>query len=106
MAAIHHANDGDSRTTCGRDARRLTHTYQWYNVTCGVCRKANDPQFIGESRGRKQYKLICQGGPWDGQETVFARQESSPLSIMIRVGEHVGRYNLNTGAWVPAGAAK
>ena len=64
-------------------------------------------EFVGQSRNRKQYKLTCKGGPWDGQEAVFPQQEAclddklGALSLPIRVGEHVGRYNLNTGTWVP-----
>ena len=105
MVTVHHARAGEALTSCGRDATRLARSEDKADTTCKRCLHIlNAPKFVGESRGRKQYKLICQGGPWDGQETVFARQESSPLSIMIRVGEHVGRYNLNTGAWVPAGA--
>lgn len=46
--------------------------------------------------------LKCKGGPWDKQEVMFPRQPlGNALSLPIRVGEHVGRYNLNTGAWVP-----
>lgn len=100
--AIHFIEPGDTRAPCGRGLLSVARTDVRDEVTCKQClHKLNAPEFVGESRGRKQYKLVCQGGPWDGQETVFARQESSPLSIMIRVGEHVGRYNLNTGAWVP-----
>ena len=101
MAAIHHAEAGATLTACGRDALRLAHSYTADNVTCKSCTKAMAHEYVGTSRGRKQYKLTCKGGPWNGSEAVFAEQESSPLSIMIRVGEHVGRYNLNTGAWVP-----
>lgn len=44
----------------------------------------------------------CVGGPWDKQEAMLPRQSAgNPLSLPIRVGEHVGRYNLNTGTWVP-----
>ena len=100
--AIHYIEAGAARAACGRGLRTVALTSEPTEVTCKQClHKLNAPEFVGENRGRKQYKLVCQGGPWDGQETVFARQESGPLSIMIRVGEHVGRYNLNTGAWVP-----
>lgn len=100
--ATHYIESGAKRAVCGRGLLTVVRTTDPSNVTCKQClHKLNAPEFVGESRGRKQYKLVCQGGPWDGQETVFARQESSPLSIMIRVGEHVGWYNLNTGAWVP-----
>lgn len=53
-------------------------------------------------------KVALVGGPWDGQ--VFRQRpayagkyehDSAALSLPIRVGEHVGRYNLNTGAWTP-----
>ena len=101
MVTVHHARAGEALTACGRDARRLTKHDDKSMTTCKSCIKANGPEFVGESRGRKQYKLTCKGGPWGGSEAVFAQQEASPLSIMIRVGEHVGRYNLNTGAWVP-----
>lgn len=100
MAATHFEVDGS--TSCGRNLPRGQHTTDSQAVTCKQClHTLNAPKFVGENRGRKQYALVCTGGPWDGKETVFARQESSPLSIVIRVGEHVGRYNLNTGEWVP-----
>ena len=99
MATIHLVNPGEPITVCGRDWRRLSITSADDEVTCKSCIKANGPGFVGESRGRKQYKLTCKGGPWGGSEAVFAHQEGSPLSIMIRVGEHVGQYNLNTGEW-------
>ena len=101
--AVHYIEAGETLAACGRGLLSVARTDVRDEVTCERCLYIlNAPEYVGTSRGRKQYKLICQGGPWDGQETVFARQESSPLSIMIRVGEHVGRYNLNTGAWVPA----
>ena len=47
--------------------------------------------------------LNCKGGPWDMQVVMFPTQPADdPLSLPIRVGEHVGRYNLNTGHWVPS----
>lgn len=45
--------------------------------------------------------VVLDGGPWHGHATVLPRQAAhDPLSLPIRVGEHVGRYNLNTGVWV------
>ena len=56
--------------------------------------------YVGQNRGREQHKHICQGGPWDGLEVVLPRQDNtSEWSLVIRVGEHVGQYNLNTGEW-------
>lgn len=44
----------------------------------------------------------CVGGPFDKLDVLMPMQpDNSPMSLPIRVGEHVGRYNLNTGAWVP-----
>lgn len=71
---------------------------------------ADKPKRLGQHRNRQQFLLTCDGGPWDGQDVVFPHQGANPssaatdsgaLSLPIRVGEHVGRYNLNTGAWVP-----
>lgn len=63
------------------------------------------PKRVGRSRNRDQFKLRCLGGPWDGQEVVFPKQEGGQyggeLSLPIRVGDHTGRYNLNNGTWVP-----
>jgi hypothetical protein len=48
------------------------------------------------------YQVTMQGGPYDGQIVVLPQQPTGDeLGLPIRVGEHVGRYNLNTGAWVP-----
>lgn len=79
--ATHYIEPGAKRAVCGRGL--------------------NAPEFVGRNRNRKQFKLTCVGGPWDGQEAVFPEQDGTPLSLPIRVGEHVGQYNLNTGAWVP-----
>jgi hypothetical protein len=64
---------------------------------------SNAPKFVGQNRNRQQFQLLCEGGPWAGQGVVFPRQDTgtSSLSLVVRVGEHVGRYNLNTGTWVP-----
>lgn len=102
----HYTKTGAPMTGCGRDARRLAHTDSQDDVTCKACAKIIARTFVGESRGRKQYKIVCKGGPWGGSEAVFAEQESGmgdsgAMSLPIRVGEHVGRYNLNTGTWVP-----
>ena len=43
------------------------------------------------------------GGPWPAQEVLFPVQpDGDPLSLPIVVNGHKGRYNLNTGEWVPA----
>ena len=55
--------------------------------------------YVGQNRGREQHKRICKGGPWDGLEAVLPLQDSDQWSMVIRVGEHVGQYNLNTGEW-------
>jgi hypothetical protein len=70
------------------------------------CPVPPNPVRVGQHRNRGQFQLTCVGGPWDGQAAVFPRQESPDMnrgvwSLPIRVGEYVGRYNLNTGAWVP-----
>lgn len=60
--------------------------------------------YVGQNRGREQHKRVCKGGPWDGQEAVLPLQEGgigdiAGWSMVIRVGSHVGQYNLNTGEW-------
>lgn len=61
--------------------------------------KPDKPIKVGQNRTRNQFRLVCKGGPWDGQEVVFPGQDSSPMSLPIRVGQHAGRYNLNNGEW-------
>ena len=68
-------------------------------MTCSNCKKALGPQVIGQNRGRTQLSLTCKGGPWDGQPAVFPQQESGGMSLRIKVGAFVGRYNLNSGIW-------
>lgn len=105
MAATHWEVDGS--TLCGRDASDgprilLLTTADAADVTCKRCLHAlNAPEYVGTSRGRKQYKLTAKGGPWDGKEVVLGEQVSGPMSMWIHVGEHVGRYNMNTGVWTP-----
>ncbi len=56
--------------------------------------------YVGQHNGREQYKRTCKGGPWDGLEAVLPRQnKDQEWSLVIRVGKHVGQYNLNTGEW-------
>lgn len=55
--------------------------------------------YVGQNRTREQHKRTCKGGPWDGQEAVLPLQDTSPMSLPIRVGQHAGRYNLNNGEW-------
>ena len=52
---------------------------------------------------KTQYKVrVCMGGPWSAQEVLFPVQAAGdPLSLPIVVNGCKGRYNLNTGAWVP-----
>jgi len=52
---------------------------------------------------KKNSKVVtCIGGPWHKQDVLLPQQGmGQELSLPIRVGEYVGRYNLNTGAWVP-----
>lgn len=53
---------------------------------------------------RKVHKILCWGGPWDGMVACFPLQSpDDPLSLPVRVGQFVGRYNLNNGMWVPHG---
>lgn len=106
MVTVHCLISGQLYTACGRDSRRVAITDDAGETTCKACAKAIARTFVGESRGRKQYKIVCKGGPWGGSDAVFPEQEcgslgQAALSLPIRVGEHVGRYNLNTGHWVP-----
>ena len=101
MLTIHFTKVGAPVTACGRDARRVPRTDEVSEANCKTCAKVLAHQFVGESHGRKQFRLVCKGGPWDNREVVFPWQEPGTLSLPIRVGEHVGRYNLNTGHWVP-----
>ena len=56
--------------------------------------------YVGQNRNREQHKRTCKGGPWDGLEVVLPRQDDyADWSLVIRVGKHVGQYNLNTGEW-------
>lgn len=52
-------------------------------------------------RGKSKFhKVVCKGGPWNGKDVLVPLQDSGdPFSLPIRVGEYVGRYNLNTGVW-------
>lgn len=110
MAATHleaagHTLCGRS-TACGQRILLLT-IGEPSEVTCKQClHKLNAPKLVGQNRSRDQHQLRCVGGPWAGQDVVFPKQESgrigqAALSLPVRVGEHVGRYNLNTGHWVP-----
>lgn len=52
--------------------------------------------------GKNSATVVLEGGPWHGHAALIPRQpERDPWSLPIRVGEHAGRYNLNTGAWTP-----
>lgn len=101
MAATHHINPGELFAACGRDSRRVAITNDGGDTTCKTCAKAIVRTFVGTSRGRKQYELTCKGGPWDGKKALFGEQVSGAMSMWIHVGEHVGRYNMNTGVWTP-----
>ena len=52
---------------------------------------------------KKNSKVVaCTGGPWHERDVLLPQQcKGDELSLPVRVGEHVGQYNLNTGAWVP-----
>ena len=100
--AIHYIEVGAPRALCGRGLLTVARTDEPSEVTCKQClHKLNAPVFVGQNRSRHQYQLKCAGGPWADQDVVFPEQEGTPLSLPIRVGEHVGRYNLNTWHWVP-----
>lgn len=101
MVTTHYAESAEAPTACGREPLKLAWSTSIDETSCKACKKAAAHQFVGESRGRKQFKIVCKGGPWGGSEAVFPKQESGDLSLPIRVGEHAGRYNLNTGHWVP-----
>lgn len=108
--AIHYIEAGAARAACGRGLRTVALTSEPTEATCKQCRhKLNAPVFVGQNRNRDQFQLRCAGGPWDGQEVVFPRQEAghlgAALSLPVRVGEFTGRYNLNTGTWVPKESA-
>lgn len=100
MAVTHYNEGGGPRC---RDLPGLpVMTTDAADVTCKRCLHAlNAPEYVGQSRGRKQFKLTARGGPWDGKEVVLAEQVSGPMSMWIHVGGHVGRYNMNTGVWTP-----
>lgn len=104
--AIHYIEAGAARAACGRGLLTVERTDDPAKTTCKQClHKLNAPKFVGQNRNRDQFQLRCLGGPWDGQDVVFPRQESSHvnagLSLPTRVGEFTGLYNLNTGTWVP-----
>jgi hypothetical protein len=109
--AIHYIEVGAPRALCGRGLLTVARTDEPSEVTCKQClHKLNAPVFVGQNRNRDQYQLKCVGGPWADQDVVFpfqgslatpAKYDGGSLSLPIRVGEHVGRYNLNTGHWVP-----
>ena len=105
--AIHYIEAGAARAACGRGLLTVARTDEPTEVTCKQClHKLNAPVFVGQNRNRDQFQLRCVGGPWDGQDVVFPRQESgsfgqAAMSLPIRVGEFAGRYNLNNGTWVP-----
>jgi hypothetical protein len=104
--AVHYIEAGAARAACGRGLLTVCRTDEPTEVTCKQClHKLNAPKFVGQNRNRDQYQVRCVGGPWDGQDVVLPRQDSSHvnagLSLPIRVGEFTGRYNLNTGTRVP-----
>jgi hypothetical protein len=104
--AVHHLQPGTDTTACGRYGLRLARTDEPAEVTCKRClHKLNAPKFVGQNRNRDQYQVRCVGGPWDGQDVVMPHQTMGPMSLPIRVGEFTGRYNLNTGTWVPKESA-
>ena len=50
----------------------------------------------------RTHEVTCRGGPWHDQKMwVPALDMHDPLSLPIRVGDHVGRYNLFDGRWLP-----
>lgn len=102
MATIHFNEGGGPRC---RDLPGLpVMTTDRAAVTCKRCLHAlNAPVYVGTSRGRKQYELTCSGGPWADKKVVLSAQVGGPMSMWIHVGEHVGRYNMNTGVWTPKG---
>jgi hypothetical protein len=108
--AVHYIEAGAARAACGRGLLTVCRTDEPTEVTCKQClHKLNAPKFVGQNRNRDQYQVRCVGGPWDGQDVVLPRQEAghmgAALSLPIRVGDFTGRYNLNTGTWVPKESA-
>ena len=104
--AVHYFEPDETRAACGRGLLTVARTDEPTEVTCKQClHKLNAPVFVGQNRNRAQFQLSCVGGPWDGQDVVFPRQEAghlgAALSLPARVGEFAGRYNLNDGTWVP-----
>ena len=57
---------------------------------------------MAKRRQGRSIEVTLTGGPWGGQ-TVRQRPvryaADEAMSLPIRVGAHVGRYNLNTGVW-------
>ena len=108
--ATHYVEYGADRAVCGRKLLFTTPVEQPKEVTCKRClHKLNAPKFVGQHRMRLMYQVTMQGGPYDGQIVVLPRQDSghvnAALSLPIRVGGFTGRYNLNTGTWVPKESA-
>lgn len=53
--------------------------------------------------GNGLYGFELQDGPWAGQKVTFKHQpKGDPHTLPMRVNGQSGRYNMNTGAWVPA----
>lgn len=50
----------------------------------------------------KSFNIEFVGGPWHGKVGTMKTQDANnPLSLPIHVGGYAGRYNMNTGTWVP-----
>lgn len=100
MSRVTHYRAADADyTACHKDTVRRRTTAVEADVTCGLCLRTFGPQRVGVHRGRTQFELRCKGGPWDGQPAVFPQQESGGMSLRIKVGAFVGRYDLNSGIW-------
>ena len=61
------------------------------------------PSKLRSSVGHAQ-TVVLVNGPWHEQPFTFRPRDRAKVdhTLPIRVGEHVGRYNLNTGHWVPS----
>ena len=66
----HYRSAPTGYTACSKDSPRLVVTDVEADVTCS-----------------------------NGQPAVFPQQESGGMSLRIKVGAFVGRYNLNSGIW-------
>ena len=96
----HYVPHAGLATACGWVGMEHT-TNNRADTTCKRCQASFAPKRVGTSGGRGVYEVVCVGGPWSGETVVLREQPDASLSLRIRVGTSVGRYNMNNGHWVP-----